>query len=104
MNNRMKTFSYSFVDIPLKPRPVTALATSLKDMLVHCPKCEGRGKWNLVLDFFEPGKHMQSLCGWCKGEGWVSEFRRKQYFETPKDDGYQKTHYGNATGRIAVIN
>lgn len=37
----------------------------------RCPKCLGFRMWNLVLDFFEPGRHLRSTCGKCGGTGWV---------------------------------
>jgi hypothetical protein len=56
-----------FTDIPLKqPSGIGGL--------VHlCPKCRGRGRWNLRLDAYGPGKHFQCGCGQCNGWGFVAE-------------------------------
>ena len=55
-----------FTDIPARPAPGSSPA-----MIARCPKCQGRGKWNLRRDAYGPGKHFQAACGQCWGWGWV---------------------------------
>ncbi len=38
----------------------------------QCRHCQGHGGWNLVLDFYEPGRHMKTVCAECNGAGCVA--------------------------------
>ena len=56
-----------FTDIPVKQPPEIAA-------LAHvCPKCRGRGSWNLRRNAYGPGKHFRCGCGECNGWGFVGE-------------------------------
>lgn len=61
----------SFKDLPVRDKPEGRLAGPGRDH--QCPKCQGRGGWNLLVDAYGPGKHFRSHCLQCSGWGWVKE-------------------------------
>src|SRR5579862_7746155 len=71
-----------FTDMEIRENPASDFGKT-RDEFVLCPKCQGYGSWNLILNAYSlHGKpdtsenrrkyaHFRCSCGQCNGWGWV---------------------------------